>query len=94
MKVGRNDPCPCGSGKKYKFCCYAKDSAKHEEILVEESAAAKEAAEDASEGAEAETHGRKRPMEHRNDRSRFQGEVRGGSSNFRPRVNRGSQRGT
>ena len=19
-KVGRNDPCPCGSGKKYKFC--------------------------------------------------------------------------
>ena len=23
-KVGRNDPCPCGSGKKYKFCCLAK----------------------------------------------------------------------
>lgn len=21
MKVGRNDPCPCGSGKKYKKCC-------------------------------------------------------------------------
>ena len=21
-KVGRNDPCPCGSGKKYKNCCY------------------------------------------------------------------------
>ena len=21
VKVGRNDPCPCGSGKKYKFCC-------------------------------------------------------------------------
>jgi len=20
-KVGRNDPCPCGSGKKYKSCC-------------------------------------------------------------------------
>ena len=20
-KVGRNDLCPCGSGKKYKFCC-------------------------------------------------------------------------
>ena len=19
-KVGRNEPCPCGSGKKYKFC--------------------------------------------------------------------------
>ena len=20
-KVGRNDPCPCGSGRKYKMCC-------------------------------------------------------------------------
>ncbi len=24
-KVGRNDPCPCGSGKKYKDCCYWND---------------------------------------------------------------------
>jgi hypothetical protein len=24
MKPGRNDPCPCGSGKKYKKCCYLK----------------------------------------------------------------------
>src|SRR5260370_9220256 len=24
-KVGRNDPCPCGSGKKYKRCCLEKD---------------------------------------------------------------------
>lgn len=23
-KIGRNDPCPCGSGKKYKKCCYLK----------------------------------------------------------------------
>jgi hypothetical protein len=23
-RVGRNDPCPCGSGKKYKKCCYLK----------------------------------------------------------------------
>lgn len=23
-KVGRNDPCPCGSGKKYKKCCSQK----------------------------------------------------------------------
>ncbi|HWV37338.1 MAG TPA: SEC-C metal-binding domain-containing protein [Vulgatibacter sp.] len=21
MKIGRNAPCPCNSGKKYKFCC-------------------------------------------------------------------------
>lgn len=26
-KVGRNDPCPCGSGKKYKKCCMAKEEA-------------------------------------------------------------------
>jgi SEC-C motif len=24
-KIGRNDPCPCGSGKKYKKCCYDAD---------------------------------------------------------------------
>jgi preprotein translocase subunit SecA len=23
-KVGRNDPCPCGSGKKYKSCCMSR----------------------------------------------------------------------
>ena len=27
MKPGRNDPCPCGSGRKYKHCCLAKDTA-------------------------------------------------------------------
>lgn len=25
VKAGRNDPCPCGSGEKYKNCCWAKD---------------------------------------------------------------------
>ncbi|MCA9066566.1 MAG: SEC-C domain-containing protein, partial [Planctomycetaceae bacterium] len=25
-KTGRNDPCPCGSGKKYKKCCLKKQS--------------------------------------------------------------------
>ncbi|NNB98423.1 hypothetical protein HI113_31460, partial [Corallococcus exiguus] len=27
-KPGRNDPCPCGSGKKYKACHAAEDRAK------------------------------------------------------------------
>lgn len=27
MKLGRNDPCSCGSGKKYKHCCLANESA-------------------------------------------------------------------
>ncbi len=26
VKVGRNDPCPCGSGKKYKKCCLNKEN--------------------------------------------------------------------
>jgi len=26
-KIGRNDPCPCGSGKKYKRCCLEQESA-------------------------------------------------------------------
>lgn len=25
-KIGRNDPCPCGSGKKYKQCCMLKSA--------------------------------------------------------------------
>jgi SEC-C motif len=26
-KLGRNDPCHCGSGRKYKHCCLLKDEA-------------------------------------------------------------------
>ena len=26
-KIGRNDPCPCGSGQKYKRCCLPRDEA-------------------------------------------------------------------
>jgi preprotein translocase subunit SecA len=29
-KVGRNDPCPCGSGKKYKKCCLLKEETQHQ----------------------------------------------------------------
>lgn len=34
--VGRNDPCPCGSGKKYKKCCQSKKSISIEEVQSEE----------------------------------------------------------
>ena len=37
LKYGRNDPCPCGSGKKYKKCCLARD-----EALVRRSADARQ----------------------------------------------------
>lgn len=33
-KTGRNDPCPCGSGKKYKQCCLPKDEAAASEQLA------------------------------------------------------------
>ncbi|ULO06927.1 SEC-C domain-containing protein [Paenibacillus sp. 19GGS1-52] len=45
-KVGRNDLCPCGSGKKYKKCCLDKESSAVESILrlvTSEEAAAQEA---------------------------------------------------
>lgn len=31
-KVGRNDPCPCGSGLKYKKCCLLKTGSKHSDL--------------------------------------------------------------
>ena len=33
QKVGRNDPCPCGSGKKYKKCC--EERLKHKKFNAE-----------------------------------------------------------
>ena len=30
-KIGRNDPCPCGSGKKYKKCCL--NTGKYENLV-------------------------------------------------------------
>ena len=34
--VGRNDPCPCGSGKKYKKCCEKNQAVSVEEVRAEE----------------------------------------------------------
>ncbi len=34
--VGRNDPCPCGSGKKYKKCCAEKNESPLETLIDEE----------------------------------------------------------
>lgn len=32
MKTSRNDPCPCGSGKKYKYCCISLSGAVNSEL--------------------------------------------------------------
>ncbi|HVR29425.1 MAG TPA: SEC-C metal-binding domain-containing protein [Thermoanaerobaculia bacterium] len=37
---GRNDRCPCGSGRKYKHCCLAKDVAADRAARAEEAGAA------------------------------------------------------
>jgi SEC-C motif-containing protein len=34
MTTGRNDPCPCGSGRKYKKCCLVRDEAARETSAV------------------------------------------------------------
>jgi tetratricopeptide (TPR) repeat protein len=47
-KIGRNDPCPCGSGKKYKRCCLEEDEQHERETRVAFAAAL------AAEEAEAE----------------------------------------
>lgn len=33
MKIGRNEPCPCGSGKKYKKCCLLKNKQPSSSVL-------------------------------------------------------------
>ena len=44
-KIGRNDPCHCGSGLKYKKCCCAKDeAARSAELSAQAAQAAREAA--------------------------------------------------
>jgi len=39
---GRNDPCPCGSGKKYKKCCLPKEEAEQGKVIAKEQAAREE----------------------------------------------------
>lgn len=34
-KIGRNDPCPCGSGKKYKNCCLGKEAQEGEKARAD-----------------------------------------------------------
>lgn len=43
-KIGRNDLCPCGSGKKYKRCCMAHDEAVAHKELADAVAASQAAA--------------------------------------------------
>jgi hypothetical protein len=57
-QLGRNDPCHCGSGRKYKHCCLEKD-----EALAADSRA-KAAADAAAASPEAATAAPPRPQKH------------------------------
>ncbi|MEE8441357.1 MAG: SEC-C metal-binding domain-containing protein [Spirochaetia bacterium] len=94
MKVGRNNPCPCGSGKKYKHCCYAKDSVKHEAPEPAKDTVSEDTPDDDVDGDRSDKEATKTLPSHQKDRSRFQGDARGRSVSFRPKASRGSQRGT
>lgn len=65
--AGRNDPCPCGSGKKYKKCHQAEDEAavraEHVRLAAAEAAAAEAAAAEAAEAPKDE--GRDKPERRR-----------------------------
>ena len=96
MKVGRNDPCPCGSGRKYKHCCYDKDL----EERQASAAAAHEAAEKAKEEVPETGHDEEgKPTVHdtlvMEEKNRVHDTRRTGSKgpDTRPRVQRGAQRG-
>ncbi len=98
MKLGRNDPCHCGSGKKYKHCCYEKDHRPHEgrvAVALEPSPDAEETPADAHDEEAQQGAGKPRAKshaEHEGERLRFRGAGKKGGS-YNPRVFRGSQRG-
>jgi len=50
--AGRNEPCPCGSGKKYKHCCLEKDETKAREARVKAAEKDAKAAAKAAKAAE------------------------------------------
>jgi hypothetical protein len=51
-QVGRNDRCPCGSGRKYKQCCLGKDEEKARKARAKEAEKTAREAETAREAAE------------------------------------------
>jgi hypothetical protein len=62
LDIGRNDPCPCGSGKKYKKCCLLKDEEEARKKAAE--AAAIPAAIEKPKAAENPASAKPAPIEH------------------------------
>jgi len=103
MKLGRNDPCHCGSGKKYKHCHYEADRAAEAKRLNDAAAeAAKAHSDDETADGDEENHDDSGHGKHQGSRfiresgrgKRSPGGPGGGGSGAgTARINRGSQRG-
>jgi uncharacterized protein YecA (UPF0149 family) len=61
MKLGRNEPCHCGSGKKYKKCCEERDAAAKSAELAAQ-AAQRQAEMEEEENAELAREGSRAPL--------------------------------
>jgi hypothetical protein len=86
VKIGRNEKCPCGSGKKYKYCCYSKDSNKKETPEIDETEPTAAAEEET-----ADTKQKKKTASYQ--RTKFHGDKSSLRPTFQSRIHRGSQRG-
>lgn len=103
MKIGRNDPCHCGSGRKYKHCHYEEDAAAELKAFKEAAEkAAQEAEKASSEEAESSGADRSEKRTGRSDSSQRTGrgpipggnaKAGGNSPRTAPRATRGAQRG-
>ncbi len=89
MKTGRNDPCPCGSGKKYKHCCYEADHAVGVDHLVVP-ATPKET--EAPGGLEPEKKPKPEFVRERHEGG-YHRRAPAGTKHGAPRITRGAQRG-
>lgn len=61
---GRNAPCPCGSGRKYKQCCLEKDEAALRKAKEEAAEAGQEASEPAAADTDTATENPSVPRRH------------------------------
>lgn len=64
LKTGRNEPCPCGSGKKYKKCHMEADEKTQSEALAKVNEEAAKNAKAEEKGHEHDHSGHEHPHEH------------------------------
>ena len=95
MKVGRNEPCPCGSGKKYKHCHYDSDLEERQASAAAalKAAAAEEASEESNDDAGSAHPVPESSVKRGKGRVPGKGGNRGRTGDSSSQFRRGSQRG-